>query len=658
VEHFRRRNQPSFFFQRDRLKDILREAPDKHRVQCVERGDAFSSLTFAFRSRPPVSFSGGMDWSRGEEEDPDWNADLHRLDWMVTLVLGAHISGRLELIHAVAECLRDWERSNQPGSGPWTDPFETAQRSNTLCWLLFTGLAHPRFPDEAAETVLRALLLSGFWIEGTLEYKTPNNHLLIQALRLAQLGLLFPEFPHAENWRRKGMRLLEREVPRQVSTDGVHLEQSSFYQRMTAEALLELLLLCRLNGVDLAESIEHRIQAMFRFLEGILRPDGEFPLIGDGFRSDVLLRYDLLTAWKKTLGHSLHGSNSPNLYTRLLIDGPLEDGAVEAATRSPLEVWEAGGYAVFRSGDPRGENTLLYNFGRFGLAAAPGHGHADCLSLELSVRGRPILVDPGAYSWRKAPEWRHAFRGTLAHNTLVIDGADQTPLHGFFGAGPFAHPSLRRFRMGEHLKWVDASHGGYLRLPFPMVHRRIVVETGPDGWLVIDLAEGVGAHRLEVAWHFDPRLSVGFDANHATLHGKAHPELFMLWSGNVPSVAEVHRGSQAPLLGWVSWESGSVEAASALVLKGHSTSPFWMATAFLHWKPDLELSFLQTTSDQSGVTTFLKTGTSLTTVFVAWKGRKGGRFGKWRTDGALAAVREGADPDMLPCDGACVRRLD
>lgn len=640
------------------MEYILGEAREQDRTQCVERAEAFSSLSFTYRNQPPVCFHGKIDWSFRREEDPDWNADLHRLDWLVTLVLGAHVSGRLEFIHAAADGLCDWERSNRPGSPPWNDPFEAAQRTNTLCWLLFTGVAHPRFPDQATEAVLRVLFLSGYWIEGTLEYKTPNNHLLIEAIRLAQLGLLFPEFPRAKRWFTKGMRVVEREVTRQVSVDGVHLEQSSFYQRMTAEALLEWLVLCRLNGVDLADSIEQRIQAMFHFLEGIRRPDGEFPLIGDGFRSDVLLRYDLIAAWKKISGDSLHGISSSNLYTHLLLSGQLQDASTATKADMPLEVWEAGGHAAFRSGNPLGENLLLFNFGELGMEAAPGHGHADCLSLELTVRGRPVLVDPGAYSWRKAPQWRHAFRGTLAHNTLVIDGADQTSLHGFFGAGRFARPVLHSCRGGEYLKWVDASHEGYLRLPFPMVHRRIVVETGSDGWLVIDMAEGVGSHHVEVAWHFDPRMTVDLNVDHAAVRGEARPELRMFWRGSAPVVAQVYRGSTDPLLGWVSWESGRVEAAEVLILRGHAAAPYWMVTALLHWKPHMRFPLLKATSDENGLTLSLSTEASRTTVFVAWRGRAGGRFGRWCTDGSLAVVREGKDPDRLTCHGASVREVN
>ena len=57
-----------------------------------------------------------------------------------------------------------------------------------------------------------------------------------------------------------------------------------------------------------------------------------------------------------------------------------------------------------------------------------GHGHYDALSVEAWADARPLVVDPGRYTYAEGdPNWRHWFRGTAAHNTVTVDGADQTP---------------------------------------------------------------------------------------------------------------------------------------------------------------------------------------------------------------------------------------
>ncbi|NLI83135.1 MAG: hypothetical protein GX443_15835 [Deltaproteobacteria bacterium] len=650
--HFRDRQTPSFFFTWDRLRGLLRQSAPAEVLSLIQKGEDFRRLVFSFRSRPPVTFSNGVDWTLNALEDPDWNADLHRLEWMVTLVLAAHVSGEARYAREAARWLCDWSFQNPPGTAPWSDPFEVAQRANTLCWLLFLGREHRDFTDEAVEACIRVLVLSAFWIHGTLEYGTPNNHLFIETIRLAQIGLLFPEFPRAGEWFRKGMSLLEREVLRQVTTDGVHRERSSFYQRMTVEALLELFFLCRANSLRFPEVLSWRLEAMLLFVMGIFRPDDEFPILGDGFRSDILLRYDLPSLGGGIFPPSSLEKRQSSLYTRLLTNGGNNAVLGSQVPMPPVQVWKEGGVAVFRSGDAHAGNMLLMDFGPLGMEEAPGHGHADCLSLELTVEGRPVVVDPGSYSWRRAPALRRAFRGTLAHNTLVVDGKDQTPLHGFFGAGSFARPRLRRLEGGTGIRCLDASHDGYRRLASPVVHRRVVIETGSDGWIIVDMAEGSGSHWFQLAWHFHPRLALQLNKESATLLEGESVALRLLSSAKWPVEVARYRGCRDPFLGWVSWESGQLEAADVLILSGNCTAPCWLVSAFVPSGSGRDRPVLECDSDEKGLVLSFRTDFGLTSAFIAWSGSRGGSFGTWETDGTLAVVREGADPEILSWDGS------
>lgn len=116
------------------------------------------------------------------------------------------------------------------------------------------------------------------------------------------------------------------------------------------------------------------------------------------------------------------------------------------------------------------------------------------------------LVDAGTCSYMS--EDRDLFRSTGAHNTLRVDGADQA-----IAAGPFAWASIPSvhteiWMQGETFNLFAGSHSGYARLPDPVRHQRWVFHLHGRFWLVRDVAEGKGLHKLETFWYFAPDLTV------------------------------------------------------------------------------------------------------------------------------------------------------
>src|SRR5690606_4806822 len=126
------------------------------------------------------------------------------------------------------------------------------------------------------------------------------------------------------------------------------------------------------------------------------------------------------------------------------------------------------------------------------------HGHADALSFTLSVDGRELFVDPGTYAYHTQARWRAYFRGTAAHNTVRVDGEDQSEPGGNF-------LWLRKARAGCSL-WLSSAqkdtfegwHDGYLRLPDPVKHRRLLELDKAARILVVeDTLEMSEAHDVE-----------------------------------------------------------------------------------------------------------------------------------------------------------------
>ena len=167
-----------------------------------------------------------------------------------------------------------------------------------------------------------------------------------------------------------------------------------------------------------------------------------------------------------------------------------------AARPRPLAVLPDSGYAVVRSGPFH----LVADVGQPGPPSPPGHIHADCLSFTLHVHGRPAVVDTGTSEYGSGPRRAHE-RSTAAHNTVEIDGTDQTEVFGAFRAGRRARTTLERAEVRpDGTITLTASHDGYRHLPGRPVHRRTWTVT-PDTVVVRDQVDGTGVHDLAARLH-------------------------------------------------------------------------------------------------------------------------------------------------------------
>jgi hypothetical protein len=138
-----------------------------------------------------------------------------------------------------------------------------------------------------------------------------------------------------------------------------------------------------------------------------------------------------------------------------------------------------------------------------------GHGHADSLSLRLTMDGRRWLVDSGSNVYiSKDPADRDTFRGTGAHNTLRVDGVDQAVAGEPFSWTQIPITQAENWVAGKTFTYFVGNHNGYARLADPVVHRRHVLKIAGGMWLVRDVAIGKSEHELEICWHFAPDLVV------------------------------------------------------------------------------------------------------------------------------------------------------
>jgi hypothetical protein len=193
----------------------------------------------------------------------------------------------------------------------------------------------------------------------------------------------------------------------------------------------------------------------------------------------------------------------------------------------------------------------MLDCGPLGYLGIAAHGHADALAITLSVAGEECLVDPGTYSYWQDRKWRDYFRGTSAHNTVRIDGLDQSVSGGRFMWLKKAVASIERMPRSPGDFDFRGSHDGYLRLADPVRHLRGVRFDAATATLVVrDELSARQPHRLEQFWHFAPGLELLPSGAGLRVRGKAF-EMQLQVSGDHLSL-ELVRGCDNPPLGWYS----------------------------------------------------------------------------------------------------------
>lgn len=572
VVHFVTRREPQFHFASGVNVALVNALPAQVKQDTIRAADDICQNRFCFRNVPAVQFDGVVDWDLRPEDNVDWTWDLNRHFIFVTLGQAYQYTGDERYSAKLVELLRHWQATHPVDTRHvvWR-PFEVAVRLNTWIWAFHLFLGSEIFQVQGLLDLLKGLLTHARFLANNLEYHVPNNHLLLEAKALAEAGLLFPEFTEAAGWRRVGLKVLWREVERQVEKDGVHRERSMLYQCIIASELLEMLMLLQRNGYDIPLSIRARFERMAEFQSVISRADGSYPLFNDSARHDEHIRFD--ACWgaaallrRPDLVDEERFPGGQTAWLMGMVGLPTEYPKRIEANSPQSSAFPKGGYFVMRHGQGDGQLHLAFDGGPFGYKPSPGHGHADALSFEVFAYGHGLVTDSGAYRYDAPLAWRNYFRGSRAHNTVIVDNQDQSHLIDNWHVYRVAETTLHRWLATPHFDLVDASHDGYRRFPKPVVHRRRVVFVKPAYWVVIDTLVGKGDHQFDLLFHLMPGAAWQLEGN--ILHTENTSDVNLCIALITPKSefvdTTVIEGATDPIQGWVSLYSGQKEPSPVL----------------------------------------------------------------------------------------------
>lgn len=554
IRYFLKRRTDPFFFPRQ-LRRALR-------IEGV--APAFSGLTMKGADIPGVSrgcptvaellggeyrfcgvsrhFDGYPAWKNATPAERLWQYNLHYFEYAIPLARAWKEDGNQRAGALLCALIDSWIAENPPEAGFAWDAGPLSHRIIHWCRaaLLLGDWAdlHPEFRARLASS----LFAQALYLEGHLEYHLCGNHLITNAAALLFAGHTL-EGRAAARWRDIGLRMLTDGLDAQMLEDGGHEERSPMYHALALEDGLRCVALLRAAEERPPEPLSRCLSAMAAFLHEITMPDGETPLLNDGALDPMPRVEALLGEAEQLLGW-------------------------RPEARKRVNVLAQTGLFLAR---PRPDDMLVFDAGAVGPAHNPGHAHCDTLSFELVLGGARVVVDSGTCSYA-ADTWREYCQSTRAHNTVMIDGAEQTEKWGpwLFRAGRLAHPRDARMWEASGNVFFRAGHDGYDHLRGAPKHTRTVAWVADRFWLILDEIPGRGEHDLAGFLHFHP--AVQLERHGSGWTGQMGSNRFLVVPAGPVNLERIP-SSATPPQGWYCPEFGVRAAQPVLAQRTRGTLP-------------------------------------------------------------------------------------
>jgi len=467
------------------------------------------------RITPTVDFLTGDPWNHRESMlagrfcflrhevplgwPPDWSAPGLSLLWQYNL----HYFRYLPLLRDEErlQLCEDWSENNPVGKTVGWYPYPTSLRIVNWCK---AGMNTPE--------LLASLYRQAAYLYRNLEFHCLGNHLLENAKALLFAGY-YLQAGEARAWIDKALRILRHEIPEQILADGGDFERSPMYHAIVLEAILDILNIIPPEHPD-RPLLADAAARMSDFLLSVTHPDGNIALLNDATQEVAAPTAELLDYAHRVTGHQAQKKSS----------------------------FPETGYFIH----DRPEVYLIIDGGPIAPDYVPAHAHADIFSYELTLRGRPVVVDTGVYEYAPGP-LREMVRKTAAHNTVSVDGVDQAECWHSFQVGRRWPPRDVSYSMEGDVAHFSGTFDGYARLIGDAIcHRRSITSDARKRTIeVTDDVQGRGIHTAESRIHVHPNLKVAKTENGFVFHNGQTTCTLEVRAG----CASLDRGCYCPLMG-------------------------------------------------------------------------------------------------------------
>lgn len=340
------------------------------------------------------------------------------------------------------------------------EPFPTALR--LMYWTKF--LAKNQISDP---TIDESLLAQACILSDNLEYHLLGNHLLEDGFGLLSAAYYFQDDALYD----QAKRILLPELNEQILADGAHFELSPMYHQHILFRVLDAINIIQNNDFykksELRSFFTKKAEIMLGWLAQMTFRNGDIPMLNDS-APQIAPTSQQLFDYAKQL----------KIAAKVL---PLQHSGYRKWTTDRMEV--------------------VMDVGNVAPDYIPGHAHSDTFGFVLTLDNQPFIVDRGISTY-EANGLRQLERSTASHNTMRINGEEQTDVWGGFRVARRAKAQI----IVEEEAHLQAQHDGYKHLG--ITHERLFSTNELGQFCVSDMVFSDKEVDCRVFLHFHPTVKV------------------------------------------------------------------------------------------------------------------------------------------------------
>ncbi len=547
----------------------------------------------------PKAYSFDIDTRSGKNGNVKIVWEINRLQYLTHICLKFLESGEDKYLNRFINIIESWKKENPYLEGVnWYSNIEVNIRiiNWVICWeilnvneLIAQNHSFKNFVEITWLPLIELHAQHAYRYES--KYSSSNNHLIAEASGLFIAGCYW-SFKDSHKWIRKGQHILEREIIKQHSENGINKEEASEYIQFITDFFMLALLIGKRSGHNFNKNYTKTLEKIFLYIKHMMDLSGNVPYYGDDDDGKVLsLNVDiyndnfrsLLTTAAILFENPIFKNKESifDLKNRVLFGEEGEKRFNELTFKQVTvesKLYKNEGHFLIKKRKDNNEVYLHVDIAPLGYLSIAAHGHADALSFFLNIDGKPYIIDPGTYTYHSFPEWRAYFKGTLAHNTIRVDGIDQA-----VNGGPCLwvdHYTTKVLEVKDTAKEtiLKGSHNGYEKLGVQHV-RTYNFNKLKDCITIHDKlsAQDNQVHYYEYPIHLHPEIIIAqLSPNKFSI---SHPEkrtvVIEFDKRLIPSVV---KGAENPILGWFSPSFLQKQPTSVLYSKFEATGDLELET--------------------------------------------------------------------------------